>query len=638
MKGKKINIVAISYAVCCWLLSGTGSAQDLIPTSGDVLSTLEKSHPRLILKEHDLAELKEDLKSDELLQKCRDDVLNEANSYLDEPVLTYRKIGPRLLRVSRECLSRMYALGLAWRLTGRQAYAEKAIDNLLAVCRFKDWNPSHFLDTAEMSHAVAIGYDWLYDYLDADARNEVRTALIEKGLKLGLSAYQQVAQSSTDNSGDPIEVPYWWATVDHNWNQVCNGGLAIGALAVAETDPTYAEQIIPSAVKYLPIAMSKYGPDGAWHEGPGYWNYATRYSVYCLAALESALGTDFGLSRIDGFSQSALFPIYTAGPTGLYFNFADAGERSRINNIPPLFWLAARFEQPVAAATERRIIAASPASPLDLIWYGPRSEREPQPLPMDKFFRGPVNVALFRSDWTDTNAVFISIKAGYNLANHAHLDLGSFVMDALGVRWVRDLGSEDYNLPGYWERNTQEGRRWTYYRVNSFSHNVPVLNNENQNVLAETKIVRFESNDSSGFAIVNLTSAYEQSAEEVMRGIALIQNRSAVLVQDEFKLKAGGDVAWGITTDADIFPHQGQAILTQDGRTLIAKILSPANASFVIESAEQRPPEKPNRGVKRLMIRLKKQRGDVRVAVLLSPVRVVAKTMRQPEIIPLAEW
>lgn len=638
MKGKKINIVGISYAVCCWLLSGTGSAQDLIPTSGDVLSTLEKSHPRLILNEHDLAELKQNLKANELLQKCRNDVLAEADSYLDRPVLTYRKIGPRLLRVSRECLSRMYALGLAWRLTGKEAYAEKAVENLLAVCRFKDWNPSHFLDTAEMSHAVAIGYDWLYYYLDAETRKTVRTALIEKGLKLGVSAYQQVAHSGAYKSGDPVKVPYWWATVDYNWNQVCSGGLVIGALAVAETDPTYAEQIIPSAVRYLPIAMSKYGPDGAWHEGPGYWNYATRYTVYCLAALESALGTDFGLSRIDGFSQTALFPIHMAGPTGLYFNFADAGERARMRNIPPLFWLASRFNQPIAAATERRIIAASPATPMDMIWYVPASGREPGPLPLDKFFRGPVNVALFRSSWTDTNAVFIGIKAGYNLVAHAHLDLGSFVMDALGVRWARDLGSEDYNLPGYWERYTQEGRRWTYFRVNSFSHNVPVLNNENQNVLAETKIVRFESNDSSGFAIVNLTSAYEQSAEEVMRGITLIQDRSAVLVQDEFKLKAGSDVAWGMTTDAEISLKKDQAILTQDGRTLIAKILSPTNAVFVVESAEQRPPEKPNKGVKRLMIRLKEQRGDVRIAVLLSPVRGVAETSRPPGIIPLAYW
>ncbi|UCH63474.1 MAG: heparinase II/III family protein [Fidelibacterota bacterium] len=634
----KYSLTIILIAACCWSWSCSRSAQSLPPAPRDVLSTLKKDHPRLILDEPGLAKLKENLKEDKLLQKCRDDVLKEADGYLDRPALTYRKIGPRLLRVSRACVSRMYALGLAWRLTGRKAYAEKAVENLLAVCRFQDWNPSHFLDVAEMSHAVAIGYDWFYDYLDADTRNTVRSALIEKGLKAGITAYQQVALGDAYESEYPIEVPYWWATVEHNWNQVCNGGLIIGALAVAETDPIYAERIILTAVKYLPIAISKYGPDGAWPEGPSYWNYATRYTVYCLAALESALGTDFGLSRIDGFSQAALFPIFMAGPTGLYFNFADAGERSRIGNLPPLFWLAKRFDLPIAAQAERGMIADSPADPLDLIWYIPRGDREPGPPLLDKLFRGPVEVAVFRSDWGDTNAIFIGVKAGYNQVNHAHLDVGSFVMDALGTRWIKDLGSDDYNLPGYWEEDTQEGQRWAYFRLNSFSHNIPVLDNENQNVLAETKIVRFESNDSSGFALVDLTSAYERSAEEVRRGIALVQNRSAVLVQDEFRLKTVSDIAWGLTTDAEISLQQDRVILTKDGRQLIVKILSPASASFVVESAEQKPPEKPNLGVKRLIMRLDDQRVDLRIAVLLSPVREDSGTLHQPELSPLANW
>ena len=93
-----------------------------------------------------------------------------------------------------------------------------------------------------------------------------------------------------------------------------------------------------------------------------------------------------------------------------------------------------------------------------------------------------------------------------------------------------------------------------------------------------------------------------------------------------------------MTTTAEISLKKDQAILTQDGRTLIAKILSPTNTVFVVESAEQRPPEKPNKGVKRLMIRLKEQRGDVRIAVLLSPVREDTGMLLQPEITPLANW
>ena len=54
-------------------------------------------------------------------------------------------------------------LGLLYRLEGKPAYAERAWQELDAAAHFPDWNPRHFLDTAEMTHAFAVAYDWLYD-------------------------------------------------------------------------------------------------------------------------------------------------------------------------------------------------------------------------------------------------------------------------------------------------------------------------------------------------------------------------------------------------------------------------------------------------------------------------------------------
>ena len=300
--------------------------------------------------------------------------------------------------------------------------------NLLAVCGFLNWNTSHFLDTAEMSHGVGVGYDWFYDYLEADSREVIRTALIERGLKRGISAYFQRKQ--------------WWINIDHNWNQVCNGGLIIGALAVAETDPEYARQILPAAIGFLPTAIKEYGPDGAWPEGVGYWGYATSYTAYALAALKSALGTDFGLSNIEGFSQAGWFPMQMAGPTGYYFNFADAGSApGRQRNLPSMFWLGRRFNNPVFSDFERKQAERNPGNPLDIIWYVPQGKESPAP-PLDRHFRGPVEVVLMRSAWNDPDALFVGVKAGYNRVNHGHLDVGSFIMEADGVRWACDLGAD----------------------------------------------------------------------------------------------------------------------------------------------------------------------------------------------------
>ena len=52
-------------------------------------------------------------------------------------------------------------------MTSEKKYLNRAVKEMLAVSAFSDWNPSHFLDVAEMTMAVSIGYDWLYDGLSA---------------------------------------------------------------------------------------------------------------------------------------------------------------------------------------------------------------------------------------------------------------------------------------------------------------------------------------------------------------------------------------------------------------------------------------------------------------------------------------
>ena len=614
-------IVALAaLLICCHFALAVDEKAAIEPSA--VLTTLHQGHPRLMLKDEALKSLKKQYAKDKVLQKCLNDVLEQADAYIEKPMLTYRKVGPRLLHVSRACLHRIYALGLAYRWTGEQKYARKAADNLLTVCAFKDWNPSHFLDTAEMSHAVGLGYDWLYSYLDATTREKIKAGLIKNGLKPGLRAYERA----------------WWSKSEFNWNQVCNGGLIAGALAIAESDPQYARQIIPAAVRSLPRALKSYGPDGGWGEGPGYWSYATHYTAYGLTALQTALGKDFGLLQIEGLAESGNFPIYTTGPTGLFLNLADSGEKNSRKPMPCLLWLARTYNNSFYAEAEHAMIAKHGARPQHVVWYAPASKKKPPPKDLDRYFRGPVEVAVFRSAWDDPDALFVGVKAGYNQVNHGHLDLGNFELDALGVRWARDLGSDNYNLPGYWD-GRKGGRRWSYYRLNSKSHNIPLLDGEDQDPLATSRFIKFETKTSSAFVLVDLTEAYKKFANKATRGLAMVQNRRVVLVQDEFDIKKPCELAWGMTTDAKInVTKKSTAILTLQGKDLIARVLSPAGVEFVVESAEQKRPEKTNAGVKRLMLRLPDARGNVRVAILLSPVWKGGKAVKSVELKPLSQW
>jgi hypothetical protein len=241
-------------------------------------------------------------------------------------------------------------------------------------------------------------------------------------------------------------------------------------------------------VQSLPRALKSYGPDGAWGEGPGYWSYATHYTAYGLAALQSALGKDFGLLRTKGLAEAGNFPVYTTGPTGYYLNLADVGERSSRRPMPCMFWLARTFDNPLYAEAEHAELARRTARPQHVVWYVPPPQKAPVARDLDRRFRGPVEVAVFRSVWDDPEALWVGVKAGYNQVNHGHLDLGNFELDALGVRWARDLGSDNYNLPGYWSKG-RGGTRWSYYRLNSKSHSVPLLNGEDQDPMAESHLL-----------------------------------------------------------------------------------------------------------------------------------------------------
>jgi hypothetical protein len=243
-----------------------------------------------------------------------------------------------------------------------------------------------------------------------------------------------------------------------------------------------------------------------------------------------------------------------------------------------------------------------------------------------------------RSAWDDPNALFLGIKAGYNQVNHGHLDLGNFELDALGVRWARDLGSDNYDLPGYWEAK-RGGQRWSYYRLNSASHNVPMLGGASQDPLAKSSFTKADINGTRPAAIVNLTEAYKDFARSGVRGVALIEGRRAVLVQDEFELPKPCEVVWGMTTDAEIDVQQGTvAVLKLKGKELTVRLLSPKDAVFTVESAEQQPPQERNASVRRLLVKLPRADGALCVVVLLSPAWGDGKIIDAADVKPLSSW
>lgn len=140
----------------------------------------ETGHPRILLLKGEEAQIRNLINSDATWKKMHDAIIIECNAMLTQPELTRVMVGRRLLGTSRELLRRIFFLSYGYRMTYDNRYLEKAEKEMLAVSRFTDWNPSHFLDVAEMTMGVAIGYDWLYNQLPENSRIVIKEAIVEK--------------------------------------------------------------------------------------------------------------------------------------------------------------------------------------------------------------------------------------------------------------------------------------------------------------------------------------------------------------------------------------------------------------------------------------------------------------------------
>jgi len=557
------------------------------------LANPPKPHPRLFLPDDALPTLKQHIADTPVLQRALAHCLETADAIEAAEPVTRIQTGRRLLSVSRTALKRIVHLAFAHRMTGEDRYRVRAQREMLAAAAFSDWNPSHFLDVAEMTAALAIGYDWLHDELDANARTRIREAIVHLGLEPSLRGG-------------------WWVETTNNWNQVCHGGLTLGALAVQEHQPELARSILTRAFTNLPRAMAEYEPDGAYPEGPGYWVYGTSYNVLLLDALRTALGDDFGLGDAPGLLASADYLLHVNGPSGLFFNYSDGGSKHRV--APAMRWFAARRNEPSllwheTAALRRFLDDARPTAssadrlfPFLLIWA--RDERSAAPRQLHYRARGRTPIAMHRSSWRD-DATYLAIKAGTPSANHAHMDIGSFVLDADGVRWAIDLGAQSYHgleSQGIrlWDRS-QQSQRWSVFRLNNLSHNTLVVDGAHQRVAGKGELLRFATAGPMPHTIVDLAAAYAGQLEQARRGAGLRED-GTVVVHDEFGTldRASTTVRWGMVTKAKVTLDGATAVLQQAKQRLTLRVLEPADATLQLydTATPKQPHDAANRGTR----------------------------------------
>ncbi|MBC7888712.1 MAG: heparinase II/III family protein [Ferruginibacter sp.] len=590
-------------------------------------------HPRILMLKGEEAAVKKTISLDATWTTIQQAILAESEKLISLAPVERIKIGRRLLDKSREALRRLFFLSYAYRTTGEQKYFQRAEKELLAIAAFSDWNPSHFLDVAEMTMAAAIGYDWLYDQLSPSSRATIREAILKKGLEPSLD--------SKNNS---------WLKAEHNWNQVCNAGMTYGAMAIYEDQPVLARQIINRAIGSIVLPMKDYAPDGAYPEGYGYWGYGTGFNVLLISAVEKLFGKDFGLSEMPGFLLTAGFMENMTGPSGKPFNYSDAGSNGGFH--PAMFWLAGKAKNPSLLWAERSYLKNTPPGalikdrllPAIMLWSGGIGiDKITAPAANMWVGNGKNPVAMMRTSWTDPNAIYVAMKGGSVSVNHAHMDIGSFIMEAEGVRWAMDFGMQEYESLeskgiNLWGR-TQDAQRWTVFRYTNLVHNTLAVNNQHQDVTGFAPITSSGNTPSFMNTVTDLSEVYKGALVKSNRGIAIV-NKSYVLVRDEIETEnKESTIRWTMLTPATVkIIDTNKAELTKDGKTLILTVQTPAKITMKTWSTD--PPhnyDAPNPGTTLVGFEvILPAKTKTALNVTLVPGNAVNKAIKK--IAPLQNW
>ena len=559
------QLLKLSF-ILIFLLFFSCNKNDDIPDESDLS---EAGHPRILLLEGEEQQIRDLIDSDDTWKKMHLAIIEKSTELLGKSVLERVMTGRRLLSVSREALKRIFFLSYSYRMTEDDRYLQRAEAEIRAVSQFDDWNPSHFLDVAEMTMAVAIGYDWLFEELSESARIEARSAILTKGIN------------------ESKEGTHWWLTSENNWNQVCNAGMVYGALAIQEDYPELTEEIIDRAFESIPIAMEEYMPDGVYPEGYGYWGYGTTFNILFLSAMDKYLGTDRGLTNNSGFLNTGHFLKHMITPTGGNFTWADCGTGTNLK--PAMFWFAEKSNNPSVLWSEKRFLEQSNFDsfkgirelPAIMIW-GKNIPVNNISEPQEKMFvgQGRNPVAMMRSDWT-TQAVYMGFKAGSPSVNHGHMDIGSFIMEADNRRWATDLGSQNYesleSLGMQIFGKDQDAERWTIFRMATYSHNVLIVDGEQQRVNGYARIDKYSDTENFMFSVSDISSVYEGQLKSVTRGVAVKDLKYAV-VRDEFEtLDKITTVRWNMVTYSTVELGDKEATLIDNGKVLKLKVKGPVN-------------------------------------------------------------
>jgi len=396
-----------------------------------------------------------------------------------------------------------------------------------------------FLWAGRLTAWMSLGYDWLYDLLTSQEREEVLRQITEKGCVPIYRALHGMRHPETVKKWDftpefkkKYDVPdmsRWPVILGHNnFRMVNSGGFALGIFTLMGKEnrtEKWLEMLLDSFNRIADL----YETDGSYDEGVSYCNYATEYLLYLMEVVKRKLNIElFDAVNFVGMMEYdlAMYMPHYLEPHGSV-NFGDAGNSL---NSDIGFWVARKSRDGLS-----QYIALNYPGKQDifsLLYYDPSVKPEP-PGKNGYFKKLDLDWIVTRSGY-ELDDLVLAMRSGPP-TNHEHADRNSILLKAYG-----EILLADHKHPTY-DRNNPEWLLRT-----SPAHNTVLIDGQGHQYHkgeegtnasdAAAKIVRYGQRNGYDFWASDATQAYaliNPDVESVTRTTLVFPDIPCLIVMDK---------------------------------------------------------------------------------------------------------
>ena len=438
-------------------------------------------------------------------------------------------------------------------VTGDPEKGANARQGMLATLERKRWDifvnakgeTMGFLTAGRLTAWMSLSYDWIYDLLSPEEREEVLRQIAEQGcLPCSRSLYGMRYPESVEGwAFDPEFTDHYpvsdmsrWPVIlgNNNFRAVLSGGFALGLFALEGRDDRFDEwkEMLLHSIER---SATLYGADGSYDEGMSYCNYANTYMVYFMEVMQRKTGIElFDLVNFVGVADCnlALFYPHHLEPSGSV-NFGDAGPSLNSSN---LFWTAGKSRD---GLTQYQALKHPVRHDLFSLLYFDPSVNPVAPDESSYFSQLETGWITTRTGYGIDDLV-VAMRSGPP-ANHEHADRNSIVLKYSGEVLLTDSKHPTYNAqsPEWLLRTSLAHNTITIDGRGHQYHNGEEGTNASQ---ASAEIIRKGQRPGYVFWTSDATQAYaleDSGVNAVVRTVMVFGDIPFMLVMDKVTRKEG---------------------------------------------------------------------------------------------------